>query len=94
MSAAQVPVKDRPHLADLTNPPTAADVRKWREDHDLSQQQAASLLGVHERTVRAWEGGHAGRKPQPYLWHAMAHIGATLVAVKQHELERLALRYK
>jgi DNA-binding XRE family transcriptional regulator len=31
--------------------------RAWRIDHDLTQEQAAELVGVTVHTIRSWEQG-------------------------------------
>jgi DNA-binding transcriptional regulator YiaG len=36
---------------------TSREMREWRKTLGLTQQEAASALGVGARTVRAWEGG-------------------------------------
>lgn len=37
---------------------TPAEVRAWRQAHDLTQDQLAGLLGVRVQTVLRWEAGH------------------------------------
>lgn len=36
---------------------TGSDLRTWRGQHDLTQQQAADLLGVTIHTIQSWEQG-------------------------------------
>ena len=36
---------------------TPAALRAWRRSSHLTQQQAADLLGVHQRSIRKWERG-------------------------------------
>lgn len=37
----------------------AAAIRKRRLELNLSQRETAAQLGVSERTLQSWEGGHA-----------------------------------
>jgi DNA-binding transcriptional regulator YiaG len=37
-----------------------ACIRRWREAHDLSQEQLAASLGVTTKTVARWEHGKPG----------------------------------
>ena len=48
---------------------TGEDFRTWRTDHGLTQEQAASLIGVTVHTVRSWE---QGVRPPPK--HIVVHI--------------------
>ena len=34
---------------------SGSDFREWRVEHGLTQEQAASLIGVTVQTVRTWE---------------------------------------
>lgn len=36
---------------------TGSDFRAWRAAHDLTQQQAADLVGVTIHTIQSWEQG-------------------------------------
>ena len=36
---------------------TGSDFRKWRGEHDLTQQQAADLIGLTIHTGQSWEQG-------------------------------------
>ena len=36
---------------------TGSDFRKWRGEHDLTQAQAADLIGLTIHTVQSWEQG-------------------------------------
>jgi transcriptional regulator with XRE-family HTH domain len=44
---------------------TGSDLRAWRGDHDLTQQQAADLLGVTIHTIQSWE--QAVREPPKHV---------------------------
>jgi len=44
---------------------TGSDLRAWRSEHDLTQQQAADLLGVTIHTIQSWE--QAVREPPKYI---------------------------
>jgi transcriptional regulator with XRE-family HTH domain len=35
--------------------PSGSDIFKWRSAHNLTQQQAADVLGVSIATVQSWE---------------------------------------
>lgn len=62
---------DRVHVI-LGEVAWATLVRGVRYRLDLSQQALADALGVHLRTLQAWEGGEA--QPQPYLWRALRDL--------------------
>lgn len=44
---------------------TGSDLRTWRAQHDLTQQQAADLVGVTIHTIQSWEQGV--RAPPKYI---------------------------
>lgn len=52
-------------------PPTAEEIRTWREKHDLTQGEMAELLGLKSgaTTISAWENGRA--TPAGYLRPAL-----------------------
>jgi DNA-binding XRE family transcriptional regulator len=44
---------------------TGSDLRGWRAQHDLTQKQAADLLGVTSHTIQSWE--QAVREPPKHI---------------------------
>jgi transcriptional regulator with XRE-family HTH domain len=50
----------------------AKDLRRWREQEDLTQEQLAALLEVAPNTVSRWELGE--RKIPPFLERALKQI--------------------
>lgn len=36
---------------------SGSDFREWRGEHDLTQKQAADLIGVTIHTIQSWEQG-------------------------------------
>lgn len=44
---------------------TGSDLRMWRGEHDLTQQQAADLVGVTIHTIQSWE--QAVREPPKHI---------------------------
>ena len=54
---------------ELKRPPlrrmSGEELRKWRIEHDLSQEELAYLLGINQKTISLWELGK--RKPPVYL---------------------------
>lgn len=51
---------------------TGADFRNWRVRHDLTQEQAAAIVGVVVHTVRAWE--QAVRQPPKHVALLIARL--------------------
>jgi DNA-binding XRE family transcriptional regulator len=46
--------------------PSGSDIFEWRSEHDLTQQQAADILGVSLATVTSWEVNR--RNPPAHIW--------------------------
>ena len=44
-----------------------AELRQWRQLHDLTLAELADYLGVHWITVQRWEAGRIGVPPYLYL---------------------------
>lgn len=74
---------------------TPENIKKWREENNLTQQQVAELLGIGVATVARWEAGTAkptgtastvlttvitGSKFKGNLLQALPLIGGSLVA--------------
>jgi transcriptional regulator with XRE-family HTH domain len=51
---------------------TKEKLRKWREAHDLTQQELAELLLVKVQTVGSWERGM--RRVPAHLFLALAEL--------------------
>ena len=56
---------------------TREDLRRWRLEHSLSQQQLADYLGVNWSTVQRWEAGTQG--PPAFLYLALRELERQLV---------------
>lgn len=59
---------------------TPEQVKRWRTSRDLTQQQAAKLLGVDRLTWQNWEAGRS--KPPVYLADALIVKDGVLAALK------------
>ena len=53
---------------------TPIQFKDWRQDLAFSQFKLAKLLGVHRRTISAWE--HARQAIPPFLGLALAELKA------------------
>lgn len=56
----------------LTDNPTPAELRDWRNERGYTQQQLATRLGVQEAAIQRWE---SFKRPMTnYLWLALNQI--------------------
>lgn len=55
---------------------TPDELKKWREDHHVSQSELAELLGVHLGTIYRWEA--SDRTIPPYLALALETLALKL----------------
>ena len=54
--------RGRPNAFNQPDCPLAAEIRVTREKADLSQEEAAELMGVSRRTWQRWELGEGGMR--------------------------------
>ena len=59
-----------------------ADVKRWREDHKLTQEDLARLLGVRALSVSRWERG-AQKPPGNLLELALEALDRRLAEKEQ-----------